>query len=204
MNRTAPYVGQWLTRAGRQWPWVALGGVLLLGVLAMIGFRALSGSKLAAGAAPDGSDPRSPGGAAGAANSAAQALPGGTGGAAGQPGVGAGPTLNVPSPTVRIVLRTVPAKQRSMVSWGSKRLGFIDRGKPLVIVRPRDSGPLDVVVRSEGFIPVHTRANTFNDSVIDVKLTPLEKKETIYGYKQPLPPPPDAGAPIDIGIPIMP
>jgi hypothetical protein len=201
MNRTAPFVGQWLTRAGRQWPWVALSGLLLLGML-VLGLRSLSGSSRATGAAPDGGDPRVPLGPAGAANTAP--LPAaGAAGAAGQPATGQ-VAASTPSPTVRIVFRTVPARQRSFVSWGSKRLGFIDRGKPLVIVRPRDSGPLDVVVRSEGFIPVHTRANTFDDSVIDVKLTPLEKKETIYGYKQPLPPPPDAGVPIDIGMPIQP
>jgi hypothetical protein len=203
MNRAVPFVGQWLTRAGRQWPWLALGGVLVLGLSAIIGFRALSGSKLAAGTAPEGGEPRLPGAAAGTANTALPAAPGGAG-AAGQPGTGATLVPNPPTPMVRIVFRTVPARQRSVVSWGSKRLGFIDRGKPLVIVRPRDSGPLDVVVRSEGFIPVHTRANTFDDSVIDVKLTPLDKKETIYGYKQPLPPPPDAGPPLDIGVPIMP
>ena len=61
------------------------------------------------------------------------------------------------------------------------------------MLRPRDSGPLDVIVRSEGFIPVHTRAYTFDDSVIEVKLTPVEKMDSLYGYKQPLPPPPDAG-----------
>jgi hypothetical protein len=203
MNRTAPFVGQWLTRAGRQWPWVALGGVLVLGVLVLV-LRSVSGSSRAAGPAPEGGDPRSPGGTASATNPAAPPVqPGAAGqaGATGQAGAGGTPP-SVPSPTVRIVFRTVPARQRSFVTWGSKRLGFIDRGKPLVLVRPRDSGPLDVVVRSEGFIPVHTRANTFDDSVIDVKLTPLEKKETIYGYKQPLAPPPDAGVPLDIGVPL--
>lgn len=198
MSRAVPFVGQWLTRAGRPWLWGALGCALVFGMLAL-GFRVLSGSKLAAAPAPDG---REPAGAAGSGNTAAQAAPGAAG-ATGQPGAG-GAAASAPSPNVRIVLRTVPMRQRSFVSWGSKRLGFIDKGRPLVIVRPRDSGPLDVVVRSEGFIPVHTRANTFDDSVIDVKLTPLEKKETIYGYKQPLAPPPDAGAPIDIGVPIQP
>jgi hypothetical protein len=77
--------------------------------------------------------------------------------------------------------------------WGSKRLGFIDRGKPLVVERVRDSGPLDVVVRAEGYIPVHARAYTFNDAVVDVKITPVDKKDTLYGYQQPLA---DAGAPL--------
>ena len=83
--------------------------------------------------------------------------------------------------------------------WGSKRLGFIDRGAPLVVERPRDSGPLDVVIRARDYLPVHTRAYTFNDSAIDVRITPVEKKDTIYGYKEPLPP--DAGAPLLSDVP---
>ena len=99
----------------------------------------------------------------------------------------AGPPL---SPNVKITFRTVPLR-RASVMWGAKRLGFIDR-RPLVIERVRDSGPLDVVVRAEGYLPVHARAYTFDDATVDVRITPIEKKDTIYGYQQPLT---DAGAP---------
>jgi hypothetical protein len=98
----------------------------------------------------------------------------------------------VPSPTVKIVFRTFPAR-RGVIMWGGKRLGIVDRNAPLVVERPRDSGPLDVVVRVSGYIPVHTRAYTFTDSNVDVRITPLDKKDTIYGFKEPLPP--DAGVP---------
>jgi hypothetical protein len=101
----------------------------------------------------------------------------------------AGPPL---SPNVKVTFRTFPPR-RAGVMWGSKRLGFIDRGKPLVVERVRDSGPLDVIVRAEGYLPVHARAYTFDDAVVDVKITPLDKKDTIYGYQQPLG---DAGAPL--------
>ena len=97
-----------------------------------------------------------------------------------------------PSPNVKLVVRTFPAK-KGVVLWGSKRLGFVDRNMPLVIERPRDSGPLDLVIRVTDYVPVHTRAYTFSDANIDVKITPLDKKDTIYGYKEPLPP--DAGVP---------
>jgi hypothetical protein len=40
---------------------------------------------------------------------------------------------------------------------------------------------------------VHARAYTFDDAVVDVKITPLDKMDTIYGYQQPLA---DAGAPL--------
>jgi len=97
------------------------------------------------------------------------------------------------SPNVKVTFRTYPGR-RASVMWGGKRLGFIDRGKPLVVERPRDSGPLDVVIRSPGFVAVHVRAYTFHDNTVDVKITPNDKKDTIFGYKQPLPPE-DAGAP---------
>lgn len=105
------------------------------------------------------------------------------------PRVDAGPPL---SPNVKLTFRTFPPR-RASVHWGAKRLGFTDRGRPLVIERPRDSGPLDVVVRAQGYLPVHARAYTFDDANIDVRITPVEKKDTIYGYQQPLG---DAGAPV--------
>jgi hypothetical protein len=104
----------------------------------------------------------------------------------------AGAAAAAPSPTVKLVVRTFPGK-KGVVMWGGKRLGFVERNMPLVIERPRDSGPLDLVIRVPDFVPVHTRAYTFSDANIDVKITPLDKKDTIYGYKEPLPP--DAGLP---------
>jgi len=51
-----------------------------------------------------------------------------------------------------------------VVKWGNKNLGMIPVPRPLVVVRPRDSGPLDLVIRAIGFLPVHTRALYFSDS----------------------------------------
>lgn len=103
------------------------------------------------------------------------------------------------SPNVRIVFTIVPSNKKAMVFWGKKRLGIIAPHAPLVVTRPRDSGPLDVVVKSDGFIPVQTRAYTFADSKVSVKLTKLEEKNTLLGYREELPPdggvPPGAGAP---------
>jgi hypothetical protein len=92
---------------------------------------------------------------------------------------------------VRITFTTVPS-QKAMVYWGKKRLGPIAPRQPLVVERPRDSGPLDVVVRSAGYLPVQTRAYTFADSKVAVKLTPPDQKKTLLGYREA---PPDAGAP---------
>jgi hypothetical protein len=169
----------------RRWPWFIAGGALV-GFLVVI---------LVRGSSPDPESTTAPG------EPAAQGAAGASGEAAAPSGAGsihppersaavdAGPPL---SPNVKLTFRTFPPR-RASVMWGSKRLGFIDRGKPLVVERVRDSGPLDVTVRAQGYLPVHARAYTFNDANVDIKITPVDKKDTIYGYQQPLG---DAGAPL--------
>jgi hypothetical protein len=98
-----------------------------------------------------------------------------------------------PSPNVRIVFTIVPTTKKAMVFWGKKRLGVIAPHAPLIVTRPRDSGPIDVVVKSDGYVTVQTRAYTFADNKVSVKLTKNEEKNTILGYREELPP--DGGAP---------
>ena len=95
------------------------------------------------------------------------------------------------SDKVRITFITVPM-QKAMVYWGRRRLGPIAPRQPLIVERPRDSGPIDVIVRAAGFLPVQTRAYTFADSKVAVKLTAPDQKKTLLGYREA---PPDAGAP---------
>jgi hypothetical protein len=98
-----------------------------------------------------------------------------------------------PSDQAHIVFTTVPPAYAN-VTWGKKLLGRIAPRQPLVVVRPRDSGPLDVMVRAPGFLPVQVRAHTFSDSRVTVKLTTPEQKNTLLGYRQPIDAgPPDAG-----------
>jgi hypothetical protein len=98
------------------------------------------------------------------------------------------------APTVRIVIKVVPPNNAT-VTWGNKRLGIIKPKAPLIFERPRDSGPIDVVVKSQGYVTVHTRAYTFTNNVLAVKLTPVDKKNTIYGYREEVPPETDGGVP---------
>jgi hypothetical protein len=98
--------------------------------------------------------------------------------------------------TVHIYIQTVPPR-KAQVRWGRKVLGTIPAPKPLVIARPRDSGPLDIVIRAAGYLPVHTRAYTFSDSRVSVKLTPPAEKSRLFGYKQEPAPSPDGGVPAD-------
>jgi len=88
----------------------------------------------------------------------------------------------------RITFTTIPMTNAKVV-WGKQTLGSITPKQALTIVRPRDTGPLDVMVYAPGFLPVQTRAHTFEDSQIIVKLTTPENKQTLWGYRAPL----DAG-----------
>jgi hypothetical protein len=92
--------------------------------------------------------------------------------------------------TATITFTTVPPSNAT-VTWGKAMLGRIAPRQALVIVRPRDSGPLDVIVRAAGYLPVHTRAHTFADTTVSVKLTRPDQKDTLFGYRAPL----DAGTP---------
>jgi hypothetical protein len=100
-------------------------------------------------------------------------------------------------PTIaRITFTTTPAVQAT-VSWGTAKLGRITPQQPLVVKRPRDSGPLDVIVRANGFLPVHTRAHTFADNKLQVKLTRPDQKSTLLGYRAPI-------EPLDAGVEMLP
>lgn len=96
------------------------------------------------------------------------------------------------SPNVVIRFETRPSV-RARVYWGRELLGET----PFELTRPRDSGPLDVVVRAWGYLPVHTRAYTFEDDRVVVDLTPVDQKHKVYGYKQEIPE--DAGVGGDAG-----
>ena len=124
------------------------------------------------------------------------AAPQGIAGAAGA-GASAAPAGDPTKAT--IIFQTVPPAN-AIVLWGNTRLGRIKPQRPLVVVRPRDSGPLDVMIRAPGFLPVQTRAHTFGDTRLVVKLTRVEEKSTLFGYRAPLD---DAGVPLvaDGGVP---
>lgn len=194
MSAPSPVLERALASLKQRWPWFIVGGALL-GLLLMLGVRtpppAAEGPSEQEPVAREGAarPARADGGASGVAPIQPPPEP-----EAKASVVDAGPPL---SPNVKLTFRTYPPR-RATVTWGSKRLGVIERGRALVVERARDSGPLDVVVRSPGYLPVHARAYTFNDSTVDVRITPVDKKDTLYGYQQPLG---DAGAPVPPVVP---
>ena len=106
----------------------------------------------------------------------------------GAPAAGAAPAApQPPSKNVRIVFTVLPSTKKATVFWGKKKLGAIGPHAPLIVQRPRDSGPLDVVVRADGCVPVQTRAYTFEDSKVAVHVTPNDQKNTLLGYREEIP-----------------
>ncbi|MSP61381.1 MAG: PEGA domain-containing protein [Myxococcales bacterium] len=92
------------------------------------------------------------------------------------------PVPKRPPPKVRLAVRSTPSK--ASVTWGKKALGLT----PLMIERPQDSGPVDLVVRANGYFPVHVRAYSFRNDVLAVKLTRLSERMTLFGAKKELAP----------------
>lgn len=85
---------------------------------------------------------------------------------------------------ITLTIRSV-GKVKTVVTWGRRTLGET----PLVLKWPRNSGPVDVVLRAQGHLPVHTRLFTFNDDKVTVKLVDEEGKKTLFGYKREVPAP---------------
>jgi hypothetical protein len=158
-------------------PRVQVGGVVSAGVLI-----ALVGWFLHAKALPPTAPPATPPPAATPAPPVAEAAP--------------SPPPEPLKATVTITFTTIPLTNAT-VSWGKTRLGLITPKGSLVIERPRDSGPLDVIVRAPGYLQVQVRAHTFADSRVLVKLTKPDQTQALVGYKAPI----DAGVTADTTTP---
>ena len=105
-------------------------------------------------------------------------------------------------PNIKIFVRTTPSvakggPDKALVFWGKKKLGEI----PVTLERPRDSGPVDLVVRAEGFFPVHTRAYTVKNDVLYVRMTKLEDRMKLFGAKQEIETAPPGGEGVPGGVP---
>jgi hypothetical protein len=93
------------------------------------------------------------------------------------------PEPNPRSKTVKLKLAITPAAV-GVVMWGRKKLADIKPGRMTVeIERPRDSGPLDVLVRAEAFLPHHVRLFTDRDDRLSVRLVRPEEARGLLGYR---------------------
>jgi hypothetical protein len=103
------------------------------------------------------------------------------------------PEANPRSETVTIKLVAEPSR-KARVFWGRKDLGLA----PLELQRPRNSGPLDLLVVAPGALPLHTRVFTDRDDKIALRLVAESDAPSLLGYR-PEPPPPDKPARSDGG-----
>jgi hypothetical protein len=78
--------------------------------------------------------------------------------------------------TIKIV---ADPRRKAHVVWGSKDLGEA----PLQIERPRNSGPLDVIIRAPGYLTLHTRALTDRDDTLFLRLYAEEEGPQLLGYR---------------------
>jgi hypothetical protein len=99
---------------------------------------------------------------------------------------------------VLIQVYTIPSYATANVFYGRKKLGKT----PLVVQFRANSGPVDMVLKRGGYFSVNTRANTFRDDKLMVKMTPSDQGDSLFGFKEELPPDggPDGGAVGDGGV----
>jgi hypothetical protein len=82
------------------------------------------------------------------------------------------------SDTVKIKV-IVDARRQAHVIWGRKDFGVA----PLEIERPRNSGPLDLIVVAPGYLPLHARALTDRDDVLSLRLYSAAEAPQLLGYR---------------------
>jgi hypothetical protein len=92
---------------------------------------------------------------------------------------------NPRSETVKLKLAISPSV-RATVQWGRKRLAETRPGEMTVdLERPRGSGPLDLVIRADGYLPHHVRLFTDRNDRLSVRLSRPEEARSLLGYKPP-------------------
>ena len=93
------------------------------------------------------------------------------------------------SDTVKIKV-IVDARRQAHVTWGRKDFGVA----PLEIERPRNSGPLDLIVVAPGYLPLHARALTDRDDVLSLRLYSAAEAPQLLGYRADAVPAPQSGS----------
>jgi hypothetical protein len=89
------------------------------------------------------------------------------------------------SETVTLKLGVTP-QVKGMVTWGSKQVAKLAPGDmEAELTRPRGSGPVDLEIKAEGFMPFHTRLYSDRNDKVNVRLYRVEEAPGLLGYKRP-------------------
>jgi hypothetical protein len=88
------------------------------------------------------------------------------------------------SESVTLKLNVV-TRANALVLWGGKQMAHLEPGKmDAEITRPRGSGPLDLEIKAEGFMPYHTRLYADRNDKLSVRLYRPEEASGLFGYKR--------------------
>ena len=87
------------------------------------------------------------------------------------------------SETVTLTLSINPPG-KAVVMWGSKQVARIAPDKPTVeLQRPRNTGPLDLEIRADGFLPHHTRLYSDRNDKVSVHLVRPADASSLLGFR---------------------
>jgi hypothetical protein len=88
------------------------------------------------------------------------------------------------SETVTLKLSVTP-QVKAQVTWGAKQIARLAPGSmDTEISRPRGSGPVDLEIKAEGFMPYHTRLYADRSDKVGVHLYRVEEAPGLLGYKR--------------------
>ena len=88
------------------------------------------------------------------------------------------------SETVTLKLSVTP-RVNALVLWGGKQMAHLAPGSmDTEIGRPRGSGPVDLEIKAEGFMPYHTRLYADRSDKVSVRLYRVEEAPGLLGYKR--------------------
>lgn len=94
------------------------------------------------------------------------------------------PEENPYSETVTLKVSVSP-QVKAQVLWGAKTMAKLAPGSmEAEIVRPRGSGPVDLEIKAEGFLPYHTRLYSDRNEKVAVRLYRAEEAPGLFGYKR--------------------
>jgi len=88
------------------------------------------------------------------------------------------------SETVNLKLSVTPPV-KALVMWGAKQVARLSPGSmDTELSRPRGSGPVDLEIKAEGFMPYHTRLYADRSDKVGVRLYRVEEAPGLLGYKR--------------------
>jgi hypothetical protein len=85
------------------------------------------------------------------------------------------PDAGAETVTIKLV---ADERKKAHVFWGRKELGVA----PLEVTRPRGSGPMDLLVIADGYLPLHTRVFTDRNETLALRVFDRAEAARLPGY----------------------